>query len=81
MRVGALAFALYLVGTIVNLQLMLSDRRGVLEEATSQYQELDITNRELGRMLHSGSDKDYARRVAREKLGLAYSDEQVYRYQ
>jgi len=80
-RVAVGLFALYVVVSFVNLNLTLSDRRRVLEEARSQYQELDIINKELNRMLQSGSDADYARRVAREKLGLAYADERVYKYQ
>ena len=78
-RVAVLMFALYLLGSIVSSQLVLTEIRSELAQAKKQHQELELTNRELDRMLKSDSDEDYARRVAREN-GWAYPGEQIYKF-
>ncbi len=77
MRLCVFGFAGYLVVTLIQLQVEISQRQKELEEVKQQVEEQRIENKELERILMSDSDEKYIERIAREKLGFAYPDERV----
>ena len=50
---------------------------GALAAIEQQNEEQRIANKELERMLSDGTEEEYIERIAREKLGYAYPEEQV----
>jgi len=53
-------------------------KRATLNEIKQQYDEQTIENEELQRTLDTYGTNEFVERMAREKLGYAYSDEHFY---
>lgn len=70
---------LYAVVALVNLNIELVNKQKEQAALEAEYHERVLLNEELQRMLDSGNTEEYAKRVAREKLGLAFPDEKVYK--
>ena len=52
--------------------------RQKLDSLEAQYEEQLLVNEEMHAILDQGADKDYIIRMARDKLGLIFPDEQVF---
>ena len=70
---------LYAVVALINLNIELVNKQKEQAALEAEYHERVLLNEELQRMLDSGNTEEYAKRVAREKLGLAFPDEKVYK--
>ena len=75
---ATLAFLTYAIFTLVGLNSKLEKNRNQLNELKRQTIEQQDKNSELSRIIESDDKDDYIERIARERLGLVYSDEQVY---
>ncbi|GAA6396067.1 FtsB family cell division protein [Solibaculum mannosilyticum] len=76
LRIAVFALAVYLVGSLVNLQLQISAKENELDDVNEQNREVTLKNEELSALLNSGEDSEYIERMARE-MGYVYPDEQV----
>ena len=76
LRIAAFALAVYLVGSLVNLQLQISAKENELNDLNEQHREQTLKNEDLSALLDSGEDPEYIERMARE-MGYVYPDEQV----
>lgn len=76
-KLSIVLFALYLVLALVKLHGDIQSRRLQLEELRLSNEEQRIANKELERILAYGTQDEYIVRIAREKLGFAYPEEQV----
>ncbi len=78
-RLAVVAFCGYLVVSLVSneLDIMISNRQiASLEEELAQQQAATL---ELQRLIESGDDiSEYYEKIAREKLGYSYPDEQIF---
>mgnify|MGYP003308525064 CR=1 FL=1 len=63
---------------ILVLQADISSYRRRLSDLEAQCEEQQVQNDEMESLLKKGSDFDYIVKMAREKLGLIFSDEQVF---
>ena len=50
-----------------------------LQMVIQQCEEQRISNKEIKRQISLGDDQTYLARIARDKLGMGYSDEHVFR--
>ena len=76
LRIAVFALAVYLVGSLVNLQLDISASQKKLDSVNEQIREETLKNEDLSALLDSGEDPEYIERMARE-MGYVYPDEQV----
>lgn len=76
-KVSVAFFALYLIVALVKLQGDIAVRRAELEVIQLANREQRTANNELERILAEDSQEEYIERIAREKLGFAYPEEQV----
>jgi len=77
-RVALIAFGAYLAYSLVSFQVDIARKRATLNEIKQQYDEQTIENEELQRTLDTYGTNEFVERMAREKLGYAYSDEHFY---
>lgn len=78
-RLGMFTFAAFVATSLISLQLEISSKRAELEQVQSQIDEQQTAIKETERLLSLGSDQGYLSKIARDKLGLGFSDEHVYR--
>ena len=76
-RLSTLMFTLYVVFSLVQIQGEIQESRELLAQLEQQNEEQRIANKELERILSDGTQEEYIERIAREKLGFAYPEEQV----
>ena len=76
-RLSTLLFTLYVVFSLVQIQGEIQESRELLAQLEQQNEEQRIANKELERILSDGTQEEYIERIAREKLGFAYPEEQV----
>ena len=77
LRASVLLFMLYVVVSLVRIQGDIQQSGEALAAIEQQNEEQRIANKELERMLSDGTEEEYIERIAREKLGYAYPEEQV----
>lgn len=68
----------YVAVSLLVLQADISSYRRRLSDLEAQCEEQQVQNDEMESLLKKGSDFDYIVKMAREKLGLIFSDEQVF---
>lgn len=68
----------YFIYSIIVLRVNISREQQTLGGLERQITEQKLENEELERVVYSDGEKDYIERIAREKLGYAAIDEQVY---
>ena len=79
LSISFVCIVLYAVVALINLNIELVNKQKEQAALEAEYHERVLLNEELQRMLESGNTEEYAKRVAREKLGLAFPDEKVYK--
>ncbi len=79
LSISFVCIVLYAVVALINLNIELVNKQKEQAALEAEYHERVLLNEELQRMLDSGNTEEYAKRVAREKLGLAFPDEKVYK--
>ena len=77
-RLAILGFAVYIIVTMIQLQVDIKARQDELAAIEAQCQQQELNNDELERLLASGDDMQYIERIARETLGYVMPDERVF---
>ncbi|MEG1996456.1 MAG: septum formation initiator family protein [Oscillospiraceae bacterium] len=72
------AFVVYVVVSIVIMQMDISKRKEQLASVMQEQEEQSIVNEDLKNILNSGDEKEYIMRIAREKFGFVFPDERVF---
>lgn len=78
LKIAAIAFAVYLLYTLILMQANISGKQNELDELRQQYTESLIRNEELQKTLDSYGTDEFIEEQAREKLGYAYPEEHFY---
>ena len=71
-------FLLYVLVSIITIQIDINQRKQELAALNAQLENQQILNSELADMIDSGEIEDYLVRIAREKYGYVFPDEEVY---
>lgn len=77
-RLCILAFIVYAVVTLLDMQVVLAERRQEVVELQQKLEVQRVANKELERQLATGADEEYIEKVARDQLDYVYPDEQVF---
>lgn len=77
-NIAVCALVVYLAASFLVLQVDIASYRQKLDSLEAQYEEQLLINEEMHAILDQGADKDYIIRMARDKLGLIFPDEQVF---
>ena len=77
-RLIAVAFVGYIAFTLVGMQLEVTAKRRELIALQQNIETQKLLNAELERLLALENNEEYIERIARDKLGFAYPDEQIY---
>ena len=78
LRLGIFVFAVFMVLSMGRLQVELVQKKDRLSAAKKQLEATELKIEELQNLLENGEESDFIERVARERLGYVYSDEEVY---
>lgn len=78
LRLGIFAFAVFMVVTMGQHQAELIKKQDQLKSARQRLEATELKVQELQNLLENGQESDFIERVARERLGYVYSDEEVY---
>ena len=78
LRILLLAFSVYIIISLTNLQVQLIDRTRELKSGEALLAAKNLQIDELVRLLDSGTEAELIEKAARERLGYVYPDEQVY---
>lgn len=78
LRLLLLAFSVYILISLINYQVQLTNHRRDLAERQRTLEAKNLEVSELERLLESGTESQLIERAARERLGYVYPDEQVY---
>ncbi len=71
-------FILYLLVCVITVNIDIRERQNELAKLNEQLETQQILNSELSDMIDSGEVEDYLMRIAREKYGYVFPDEEVY---
>ena len=77
LRISLIAFLIYVVATLIGLQIQINQKQTELENLQQQIMIKEITNLTSGADLESGND-DYIEQIAREKLDYAKPGERIF---
>ena len=78
LTLGLVLLVGYFVITIIGLQLSIKERKGVLEQMQSAYEQQLEQNDRLQAIVNSEDKSDYIEQIAREKLGFVMPGEKVF---
>lgn len=78
LRILLLIFAVYVVISLTNLEIKLSERRRELKNGEAVLEKKNIQIDELERLLKNGTEAELIEKAARERLGYVYPNEQVF---
>ena len=78
LTLGLVLLVGYCVITIIGLQLSIRERKGVLEQMQSAYEQQLEQNDRLQAIVDSEDKSDYIEQIAREKLGFVMPGEKVF---
>ena len=78
LRTGLFIFMCYLIVSFVHVQHEINNMSQRCEEASMAYEQQEIENQELKRLLDSDSEEELKERIARDQLGYVKPDEKVF---
>ena len=78
LKVAAVAFAVYLLYSLISTQASINKKQNELETLRQEYTESLIRNEELQKTRDSYGTDEFIEEQAREKLGYAYPEEHFY---
>ena len=78
LKIAAIAFAVYLLFSLISMQADINEKKNELDAVRQQYTESLIRNEELQKTLDSYGTDEFIEEQAREKLGYAYPEEHFY---
>ena len=71
-------FLLYILVSVITIQVDINKQKSELAALYAQLENQQILNSELADMIDAGEVEDYLIRIAREKYGYVFPDEEVY---
>ena len=79
-KLAVLAFCAYVIVTLVNQQVQISQKREALDSLNQQISMQNIKNEQMKRVVESSEEENqtYIERVARESLDFAKQGERVF---
>ncbi len=77
-RIAFLAFTVYVAVSVTAIQIDIANRKQQLADAQAQLDEQKLIKSEITDILNSGENTEYIMKIAREKLGMAFPDEEVF---
>lgn len=77
-RIAFLAFTVYVAVSVTAIQVDIANRKQQLADAQAQLDEQKLIKSEITDILNSGENTEYIMKIAREKLGMAFPDEEVF---
>ncbi len=77
-KIAFLAFTCYVAVSFTLIQIDIANKSKQLEDVRAQLAEQNLIKSEITDILNSGSNTEYIAKIAREKLGMAYPDEEVF---
>ena len=77
-RIAFLAFTVYVAVSVTVIQIDIANRKQQLADAQAQLDEQNYIKSEITDILNSGEYTEYIMKIAREKLGMAFPDEEVF---
>lgn len=78
LKLVAIAFAVYLLYSLISTQASINKKQNELETLRQEYTESLIRNEELQKTRDSYGTDEFIEEQAREKLGYAYPEEHFY---
>lgn len=78
LKIAAIAFAVYLLYSLISMQAEISKKQNELDSLRQEYTESLIRNEELQKTRDSYGTDAFIEEQAREKLGYAYPEEHFY---
>lgn len=78
LRLAMLAFAIYMIVSMSQLQIQLVEEKSRLSELNKEYDAVVLKNQQLAALLENGTESEFIERAARDRLGYVYSNEEVY---
>lgn len=78
LELAVVAVAVYFVASYVQVQVQINQAGQKCDEISAVYNAQQLENKELQRLLDSGSEEEYIERIAREQLGYVKPDEKVF---
>lgn len=78
LKIVAIAFAVYLLYSLISTQASINKKQNELEALRQEYTESLIRNEELQKTRDSYGTDEFIEEQAREKLGYAYPEEHFY---
>ncbi len=78
LRLVLLIFAIYIVFSLGNLQIQLVQSKKELAAINATKEEKILKVNQMLDLLENGEEADFIERAARERLGYAFADEQVF---
>ena len=78
LKVMAIAFAVYLLYSLISTQASINKKQNELDALRQEYTESLIRNEELQKTRDSYGTDEFIEEQAREKLGYAYPEEHFY---
>ena len=78
LRLTLLAFSVYTIVLLGQLEGQLAESRTRLADLENQTTQQKLKNQELLHLLENGDEKALIERAARDRLGYVYADERVY---
>ena len=77
-KIVAIAFAVYLLYSLISTQASINKKQNELDALRQEYTESLIRNEELQKTRDSYGTDEFIEEQAREKLGYAYPEEHFY---
>ena len=78
LRIAVIAFAVYLLYSLISIQTNINRKQTELDNIMQEYNEALIRNEELQRTVDSYGTDEFIEEQARDKLGYAYPEEHFY---
>lgn len=78
LRILLLAFTVYIIISLTNLQVQLVGLKRDLKNKTADLNEINLEIEEALHLLDSGNETELIEKTARERLGYYYPDEEVH---
>jgi cell division protein FtsL len=77
-KILLVCFVGYSAFTLVSVNKAIAAKKAESQQLQQQIEQQKVTNEELSELVENGVSDEYLERIAREKLGLAYSNERIF---
>lgn len=78
LRIAVVAFVAYTIVSFFVMQIDITNRQKSLDSINEELEQEQYLNKEMQSILDAGTNPEYIKRIAREKLGYVFPDERVF---